>query len=135
MQARDPSACYSYAMSMFNARVHGVRAEAGKLIYEVDVDGQKSSPWTYREFPRREDMWGLNIHTTGEERDTIMSAIVDYQAENAALKRAAFEAAKNQVIPLQANTICLRCAKTSISVTAAHPTHCTECGAKYALAS
>jgi hypothetical protein len=120
---------------MFNARVHGVRAEAGKLIYDVDVDGQKSSPWTYREFPRREDMWGLNIHTTGEERDNIVDAIVDYQAGNPDAKRVAFEAAKAQVIPLQANALCLRCAKTSIAVTSSHAATCGECGAKYALAS
>jgi hypothetical protein len=120
---------------MFNARVHGVRAEAGKLIYDVDVDGQKSWAWTYRESPRREDIWGLNIHTTGEERDSIMNAIVAYGVSNSDVKRAAFDTAKAQVISLQANALCLRCAKTAIALSAAHGTTCSQCGAKYALAS
>ena len=123
------------AMALFNARVHGMRAEAGKVVYDVDVDGQKSSPWTYRQFPRREDLWGLNIHTTGEERDHIMAAITDYNAGNPTEKGAVFEAARAQVIPLQANATCLRCAKTTVTVDRLKRTTCSECGASYALAS
>ena len=54
-------------MAIFIARVDSMRAEAGKVVYDVDVGGQKSSPWTYRQLRRREDLWGLNIHTTDED--------------------------------------------------------------------
>jgi len=111
-----------------------MRAEAGRVVYDVDVDGQKSSPWTYRPSPRREDLWGLNIHTTGEERDRIMAAISDYDAGHPTERDAAFEAAKAQVIPLQANTTCLRCAKATVIVDRAKRTTCSACGASYALA-
>jgi ribosomal protein S27AE len=121
-------------MAIFNARVHGMRAEAGKVVYDVDVDGQKSSPWTYRQFPRREDLWGLNIHTTGEERDCIMAAISDYHTANPTEKDAAFDAAKAQVILLEANATCLRCAKATVTVDRAKRTTCSACGASYALA-
>jgi ribosomal protein S27AE len=120
-------------MPLFNARVHGMRAEAGKVVYDVDVDGQKSSPWTYRPFPKREDLWGLNIHTSGEERDRIMKAITDYHASHPSESAATFEAAKAQVIPLQANTTCLRCGKATVSVERAKRTTCSACGASYAL--
>jgi len=122
------------AMALFNARVHGMRAEAGKVVYDVDVDGQKSSPWTYRPFPRREDLWGLNIHTSAEERDCIMAAITDYNTRNPAEKEAVFGAATAQVIPLQANATCLRCAKATVTVDRAKRTTCSACGASYALA-
>jgi hypothetical protein len=121
-------------MALFNARVHGMRAEAGKVVYDVDVDGQKSSPWTYRQFPRREDLWGLNIHTTGEERDCIMAAITNYHASNQTEKDSTFAAAKAQVIPLQASVTCLRCAKATVTVDRAKRTSCSACGASYALA-
>jgi ribosomal protein S27AE len=122
-------------MAIFNARVHGMRAEAGRVVYDVDVDGQKSSPWAYRASPRREDLWGLNIHTTDEERDRIMAAISDYHAAHPSEKEAAFEAAKAQVIPLEANATCLRCGKAIVTVDRAKRTSCTACGASYALAS
>jgi hypothetical protein len=121
-------------MALFNATIHGMRAEAGRVVYDVDVDGQKSSPWTYRQFPRRDDLWGLNIHTTGEERDCIMAAITDYNTGNPREKEAAFEAARAQVIPLQANATCLRCAKATVTVDRVRRTTCSECGASYALA-
>ena len=121
-------------MALFNATVHGMRAEAGKVVYDVDVDGQKSSPWTYRQFPQREDLWGLNIHTTGEERDRIMAAISDYHAENPTLKEAVFEAAKAQVIPLQGSSTCLRCRQAPVTVDRTKRTQCGECGASYSLA-
>ena len=121
-------------MDIFNARVHGMRAEAGKVVYDVDVDGQKSSPWTYRPFPRREDLWGLNIHTTAEEMDCIVAAITNYHAGNPTEADTAFEAAKGQVIPLQASATCLRCAKATVTVDRAEVTTCSECGASYALA-
>ncbi|HEY1535503.1 MAG TPA: hypothetical protein VGF76_15890 [Polyangiaceae bacterium] len=120
-------------MPIFNARVDGMRAEAGRVVYDVDVDGQKSAPWSYRRFPRREDLWGLNIHTTGEERDCIMTAITDYHASHASEWDAAFEAAKAQVIPLQANATCLRCGKATVTVERAKRTTCSACGASYAL--
>jgi ribosomal protein S27AE len=128
------SVLHADAMPLFHARVHGVRAEAGKLIHDVDVDGQKSSPWTYREFPRREDLWGLNIHTSGEEGDCIMAAIVDYHTANPLEKAAALAAARDQVIALQANAKCVRCAKSIITVEHAQLTSCRECGARYAFA-
>jgi hypothetical protein len=128
------SVLHADAMPLFHARVHGVRAEAGKLIHDVDVDGQKSSPWTYREFPRRDDLWGLNIHTSGEERDCIMAAIVDYHTANPLEKAAALAAARDQVIALQANAKCVRCAKSIITVEHAQLTSCLECGARYAFA-
>jgi hypothetical protein len=121
-------------MPLFNATVHGLRAEAGKVVYDVDVDGQKSSPWTYRQFPRTEDLWGLNIHTSGEERDRIMAAISDYHAENPAAKDATFAAAVAQAIPLQASATCFRCAKATVTVDRAKRTTCSACGASYALA-
>jgi hypothetical protein len=128
------SVLQSRAMGIFNARVHGTRADAGKVVYDVDVDGQKSSPWTYRPFPRREDLWGLNIHTTGEERDCIIAAIANYHACNPTEKDVAFEAARAQAIPLQAGATCLRCAKATVTVDQAKLTTCSECGASYALA-
>ncbi len=121
-------------MALFNATVHGMRAEAGKVVYDVDVDGQKSSPWTYRQVPRREDLWGLNIHTTGEERDRVMAAITEYHASNSAEKDATFAAATAQVIPLQASATCLRCAKATVTVARAKRTTCGACGASYSLA-
>jgi hypothetical protein len=128
------SVLHALVMALFNARVHGMRAEAGKVIYDVDVDGEKSSPWTYRQFPRREDLWGLNIHTTGEERDRIMAAITDYHAGNPTEKDATFAAARGQVIPLQTSATCLRCAKATVTVDRAKRTTCSECGASYSLA-
>jgi ribosomal protein S27AE len=121
------------AMAIFNARVDGMRAEAGRVVYDVDVDGQKSSPWTYRPITQREDLWGLNIHTTAEERDCIMAAIIQYNAGHPSEKDAAFEAAKAQVIPLQANATCLRCGKATVSVERSKRTTCSACGANYAL--
>jgi hypothetical protein len=120
-------------MHLFDARVHGVRAEAGKLIYDVDVNGQKSAPWTYRVFPRREDIWGMNIHTTGEERDSIMRAILAYDAGHPADSTAAFATAKSQVISLQASATCLRCAKSRVDPGRGKPATCVECGARYEL--
>jgi hypothetical protein len=122
-------------MPLFNARVDGMRAEAGRVVYDVDVDGQKSSPWTYRPLPQRDDLWGLNIHTTGEERDRIMAAITQYHAAHPGEKDAAFAAARAQIIPLQASVTCLRCAKATVTVDRAKPTTCSACGASYALAS
>ena len=122
-------------MSLFNARVHGMRAEAGKVIFDVDVDGQKSSPFTYRESPRREDLWDLNIHTTGEERDTIMDAIEDYQIANPAQKTASFAAARHQLIEVQAGALCLRCAKQVVAVEPGKVSVCVGCGARYTLAA
>lgn len=122
-----------FAMDIFNARVHGMRAEAGKVVYDVNVDGQKSSPWTYRPDPRREDLWGLNIHTTGEEMDCIMAAITNYHAGHPTEMDAVLKAAKGQVIPLQASATCLRCAKATVAVEREKLTTCTECGASYAL--
>lgn len=109
-----------------------MRAEAGRVVYDVDVGGQKSSPWTYRQSPGREDLWGLNIHTTGEERDRIMAAISDYHAAHPTEKDAAFEAAKAQVILLQASATCLRCGKATVTVERAKRTTCSACGASYA---
>ena len=111
-----------------------MRAEAGKVIYDVDVDGQKSSPFTYRQFPLREDLWALNIHTSGEERDCIMAAINDYHAHHPIEKDATFAVARGQSIPLQAGTTCLRCTKAAVTVERAKSTRCAECGASYVLA-
>jgi len=122
-------------MALFNATVHGLRAEAGKVIYDVDVDGERSSPWTYRRSPRSADLWGLNIHTTGEERDRIMAAISDYHARNPTETDAVFAAATAQVIPLQTSATCLRCAKAIVTVDGAKPTTCSQCGASYSLAT
>ena len=83
----------------------------------------------------RVDLWGLNIHTTGEERDCIMAAISDYHAGHPTEKDAVFEAAKAQVIPLQGSATCLRCAKATVTVDRAKRTTCSACGASYALAS
>ena len=121
-------------MAIFNAGVHGMRAEAGKVIYDVDVNGQKSSPFTYRQFPRPEDLWALNIHTTGEERDCVMAAINEYHARNPIEKDATFAIARAQDIPLQTGTACLRCAKAAITVDGAKRTKCSECGASYVFA-
>jgi hypothetical protein len=121
-------------MTIFNVRVDGVRAEDGKMIFDVDVDGQKSAPWTYREFPKRGDLWGLNIHTSGEERDRIANAISAYARDNGATNLAAFELAQTQTIRLSADSTCLRCAASSIKVMAGDRAKCGECGAWYALA-
>ncbi len=121
-------------MPIFNALVHGMRADAGKVIYDVEVDGQKSSPFTYRQFPVREDLWALNIHTTGEERDCIMAAINAYHAAHPIEKDATFAVARGQTIPLQAGTTCLRCGKAAVTVDRAKLTRCSECGASYVFA-
>jgi hypothetical protein len=121
-------------MTIFNVRVDGVRAEDGKMIFDIDVDGQKSAPWTYREFPKRGDLWGLNIHTSGEERDCIANAISAYAFDNGAVRLATFELAQTQTILLSADSTCLRCAGSSIKVVAGDRTKCDECGAWYALA-
>ena len=93
----------------------------------------KELPWSYRLVQQREDLWGLNIHTTGEERDCIIAAVTDYQSSHPAERDAAFEAAKAQVIPLQANATCLRCGKATVTVEGAKRTTCSACGASYAL--
>ena len=121
-------------MKIFNARVDGSRAEDGRVIFYVDVGGQKSAPWTYKEFPKRGDLWGLNIHTSGEERDRIATAISAYALANSEAKQATFELARHQTIPLSADSRCLRCAQSAIKVVAKSPTNCHECGASYALA-
>jgi len=120
-------------MTIFHARVDGERAEDGKVIFDVDVDGQKSAPWTYKEFPKRGDLWGLNIHTSGEERDRIANAISAYAQDNSATHGATFALAQTQVIPLSADSTCLRCARASIKL-AEDRAKCPECGAEYALA-
>jgi ribosomal protein S27AE len=122
-------------MTMFNARVDGARAENGKVIFDVDVGGQKSAPWTYKEFPKLSDLWGLNIHTSGEERDRIANAIFNYARDNNAAKQRAFELAQTQTILLSQNSPCLRCAESSISFAGKDRMRCSECGARYALAS
>ena len=121
-------------MTIFNVRVDGARAEDGKVIFDIDVDGQKSAPWAYKEFPKRGDLWGLNIHTSGEERDRVANAISAYALENGAAKLATFELAQPQTIPLSASSTCLRCGEASIKVVAETPTKCSECGAWYTLA-
>jgi hypothetical protein len=120
-------------MTIFNARVDGARAEEGKVIFDVDVDGQKSAPWTYKEFPKCGDLWGLNIHTSAEERDRIANAISAYAQDNREANRSTFELAHSQTIPLSADSRCLRCASSSIVIGAQSRAECKECGARYAL--
>jgi hypothetical protein len=122
-------------MTIFNVRVDGARAEDGKVIFDVDVDGQKSAPWTYREFPKRDDLWGLNIHTSGEERDHIANAIAAYTQGSSEAQPATFQLAQAQTILLTGDSRCLRCAASSIKVGVNLRTRCSKCGAWYALAA
>lgn len=120
-------------MTMFNARVEGLRAEDGKLIFDVDVGGQKSAPWSYKEFPERGDLWGLSIHTSGEERDRIADAISAYGANNSLQKAAMFARAKTQTIDVPTNGSCLRCATPLPAVKVEERTKCAACEAWYTL--
>ena len=118
-------------MTMFNVRVDSLRAEEGKLVFEVNVDGQKSAPWTYTEFPKRGDLWGLSIHTTGEERDRIMDAIVAYGSRNLATKADIFARAQAQPITQPTNSTCLRCAGRFDPPSSERDSQCPACDAKY----
>ncbi|MEO8902285.1 MAG: hypothetical protein ABI488_10300 [Polyangiaceae bacterium] len=116
---------------MFHVRVDSLRAEEGKLVFEVDLNGQKCAPWTYTEFPKRGDLWGLSIHITAEERDRIMAAIVAYGSEHLATKAAIFALAHAQAITEPSNGTCFRCAGRLDAASTEKEITCPGCGALY----